>query len=244
MKSTGSVARLKSAPSVSSAVAIRPTESAGVFTDGSWLYTRNLVPGKAVYGEGLVEEAGVEYRKWDAVRSKLAAYLKRGGRVWPFRGASSVLYLGAGSGTTVSHLSDVCASGNLVAVEISPRVFRDLVSVAETRPNLVPILADAARPQSYRNHVDSVDVLYQDVAQRDQESIFLRNLDFLRSGGTGYLVVKARSIDVAAPPSEIVARARDALAKAGLEVLDVRDLAPFEVDHTLIVVRQRQAQDR
>ncbi len=233
------MASLKSASPVWLVVALRPTESAGVFTDGAWLYTRNLVPGKAVYGEGLVSEAGVEYRKWDAVRSKLAAYLKRGGRVWPFQATSSILYLGAGSGTTVSHLSDVCPRGSIVAIEISARVFRDLVSVAETRANLTPILADAAQPQSYRNHVDQVDVVYQDVAQRAQESIFLRNLGFLRPGGTGFLVVKTRSIDVTAPPAEVVARAREALVKEGLEILDVRDLAPFEVDHALVVVRKR-----
>lgn len=218
---------------------IRATESAGVFTDGVWLYTCNLVPGKAVYGEGLVREDGIEYRKWDAARSKLAAYLKQGGRVWPFQPTSAILYLGAGSGTTVSHLSDLASRGGIVAIEISPRVFRDLVGVAEARPNLIPILADASRPETYRSHVGSVDVLYQDVAQRDQESIFLRNLEFLRPGGIGYLVVKARSVDVTAPPSQIYAQARDALRAAGLEILDVRELGPFEVDHAILVVRKR-----
>lgn len=224
-------------------VPIRPTGESGVFTDGVWLYTRNLVPGKTVYGEGLAREEGIEYRKWDAARSKLAAYLKRGGRTWPFRSTSSILYLGAGSGTTVSHISDLCPEGNIVAIEISPRVFRDLVSVAETRPNLVPILADASQPQSYRSHVTRVDVLYQDVAQRDQESIFLRNLDFLRPGGVGFLVLKARSVDVAARPADVYARARDTLVRQGLEVLDLRELDPFEVDHAALVVRRRNAHD-
>ncbi len=218
---------------------IRATEATGVYTDGVWLYTRNLVPGKAVYGEGLVKDQGIEYRRWDAARSKLAAYLKRGGRTWPFRDASSILYLGAGSGTTVSHLSDLCPRGSIVAIEISPRVFRDLVSVAETRANLIPILADATQPQSYRNHVPAVDVLYQDVAQRDQESIFLRNLEFLRPDGVGFLLVKARSVDVAARPAEVYARTKDALVKKGLEVLDLRELDPFEVDHAALVVRRR-----
>ncbi len=220
-------------------MAIRGLGESGVFTDGVWLYTRNLVPGKAVYGEGLVRDGGVEYRKWDASRSKLAAYLKRGGRTWPFTGSSSVLYLGAGSGTTVSHLSDICPSGSLVAIEISPRVFRDLVSVAETRPNLIPILADASQPDSYRSHVSHVDVVYQDVAQRDQEDIFLRNLTFLRSGGVGFLMVKARSVDVAARPSDVYSHVRATLAASGLEILDLRDLDPFEMDHAALVVRKR-----
>lgn len=225
-------------------MALRSAGPAGVYTDGAWLFTRNLVPGKTVYGEGLVREGGAEYRKWDATRSKLAAYLKRGGTVWPFRPTSAVLYLGAGSGTTVSHVSDLCPEGNIVAVEISPRVFRDLVAVAETRPNVVPILADAAQPQTYRTHMTPVDVLYQDVAQRDQESIFLRNLEFLRPEGVGFLLVKARSVDVAARPGDVYARIRDELVKNGLEVLDLRELDPFERDHAVLVVRRRNALTR
>ena len=218
-------------------MAIRPTELAGVSTDGAWLYTRNLDPGHAVYGEGLVVDQGAEYRKWDATRSKLAAYLKRGGRVWPFRPTTTILYLGAGSGTTASHLSDLCPQGSVVAVEIAPRVFRDLVTVAERRPNLIPILADAAAPDTYRSHVGSVDVLYQDVAQRDQEAIFLRNLGFLHPGGVAFLVVKARSVDVAAKPADVYATARDRLSRGGCEILDLRSLDPFEADHAMIVVR-------
>ncbi len=221
-------------------MSIRPTGVEGVYTDGVWLFTRNLVPGKAVYGERLVRDADGEYRKWDATRSKLAAYLKRGGRVWPFRSSSSVLYLGAGSGTTVSHVSDVCAGGNIVAIEISPRSFRDLVSVAEDRPNLIPILADATQPKTYRGHLNHIDIVYQDVAQRDQEGIFLRNLGFLRPGGVGFLMVKARSVDVAARPSAVYSRIREALVRDGLEVLDLRELGPFETDHAALVVRKRQ----
>ncbi|HYM40641.1 MAG TPA: fibrillarin-like rRNA/tRNA 2'-O-methyltransferase [Thermoplasmata archaeon] len=218
---------------------LRPATQAGVYTDGSWLFTRNLVPGTTVYGEGLVKDGGVEYRKWDATRSKLAAYLKRGGREWPFTPSASVLYLGAGSGTTVSHISDLCPEGNIVAVEISPRVFRDLVSVAEIRPNLAPVLGDAARPATYAGHAGTVDVLYQDVAQRDQVEIFVRNAKFLRSEGVGFLMLKARSVDVAARPPDVYARAAGALRKAGLQILDTRPLDPFQEDHCALVVRKR-----
>ncbi len=216
---------------------LRETGQEGVYTDGSWLYTRNLVPGVSIYGERLVQVQGAEYRRWDANRSKLAAYLKRGGRVWPFGPASSVLYLGAGSGTTASHLSDICASGSIVAVEISPRVFRDLVGVAEPRPNLLPILGDAAQPSGYSSRVDAVDVLYQDVAQRDQEGIFLRNAGFLRPGGVGFLMIKSRSADVAAEPPAVYARIERALVDGGLEPVDRRTLDPFEADHAALVVR-------
>ncbi|MEK6987878.1 MAG: fibrillarin-like rRNA/tRNA 2'-O-methyltransferase [Candidatus Thermoplasmatota archaeon] len=220
-------------------MALRKTDHAGVFTDGSWLYTRNLVPGVSVYGEGLSREGDAEYRRWDANRSKLAAYLKRGGRIWPFEATTSLLYLGAGSGTTVSHLSDICSRGSIMAIEVSPRSFRDLVTVAERRTNLLPLLGDASQPSTYRQHVEPVDVLYQDVAQRDQEGIFLKNVDFLRPGGTGFLIVKSRSTDVAAKPADVYARIERALSDWGLQVIDVRTLDPFETDHAAVVVRKR-----
>lgn len=220
-------------------MSVRPTVHAGVFTDGAWLLTQNLVPGTAVYGEALVREGDVEYRRWDAARSKLAAYLKRGGNVWPFSPTTTVLYLGAGSGTTASHVSDLCPQGNIVAIEISPRVFRDLVRLAETRGNLLPILGDAARPDTYASRVGSVDVLYQDVAQRNQVGIFLENVRFLRSGGIGYLMIKARSVDVAARPADVYAGAMAELRRHGLEIQDERSLQPFQEDHSALVVRKR-----
>ena len=217
-------------------MAIRSTDHVGVFTDGSWLYTRNLVPGRAVYGEALRVEDGVEYRRWDAERSKLAAYLKKGGVRWPFLETTSVLYLGAASGTTASHLSDICPRGTIVAVEVSPRSFRDLVNVAEGRPNLLPILGDASRPDAYRSRVGNVDVVYQDVAQRDQEVIFLRNLSALRSEGVGFLMLKSRSVNVAARPADVYRVARETIASKGFDVLDVRPLDPYARDHAAIVV--------
>lgn len=207
-------------------------------TDGSWLYTRNLIPGRDVYGEALRKEGSVEYRAWDANRSKLAAYLKRGGAVWPLGENASVLYLGAASGTTASHLSDLCIRGTIFAVEISPRSFRDLVRLAEIRRNIIPILGDAARLGGYRSTIGTVDVLYQDVAQRDQDGIFRKNLEFLRADGSGFLMLKARSEDVAADPRKVYDHAEASLRSAGLKILDVRSLDPFAEDHAAIVTRK------
>jgi fibrillarin-like pre-rRNA processing protein len=219
-------------------VPIRSTEWDGVFTDGPWLLTRNLAPGTVVYGEALVRSGDVEYRRWDANRSKLAAYLKVGGRVWPFRGATSVLYLGAGSGTTLSHLSDICARGTITAIEISPRTFRDLLKVAEARPNVLPILGDAAKPEAYGRRMAPVSVLYQDIAQRKQAEIFRRNLEWLRPGGTGFLMIKARSEDVAAKPADVYEASKRELVSAGVRVLDRRVLAPYQEDHAVLVVEK------
>jgi len=217
---------------------IRRTEWEGVSTDGPWLLTRNRVPGVSVYGESLPREGGTEYRRWDANRSKLAAYLRCGGRVWGFRGDASVLYLGAGSGTTASHVSDICREGTITAIEISTRAFRDLLRIAETRTNLVPVLGDAAKPETYGGRLGVVDVLYQDVAQRDQAAIFLKNVEWVRPGGTGYLMVKARSEDTAGAPQRIFEAAKQELVKAGMKVLDLRTLAPYQLDHAALAVRK------
>ncbi len=102
----------------------------------------------------------------------------------------------------------------------------------------VPILGDAAKPESYRARIGSVDILYQDVAQRDQDGIFLRNLDLLRSGGTGFMMVKARSADVSASPAKVYDTTKRRLADAGVEVIDFRNLEPFQADHGAVVVRK------
>ncbi|HUK84302.1 MAG TPA: fibrillarin-like rRNA/tRNA 2'-O-methyltransferase, partial [Candidatus Acidoferrum sp.] len=72
--------------------------------DGSQrLATVNLTPGLNVYGERLVKVKGVEYRIWDAFRSKLAAAILKGVDNVPIEPGFKVLYLGAASGTTPSH---------------------------------------------------------------------------------------------------------------------------------------------
>jgi fibrillarin-like pre-rRNA processing protein len=217
-------------------VELRPLGVSRVFTDGRDLYTENLAPGRSVYGERLVPWQGREYRRWDPHRSKLAALLLKGWKILPLERSSQVLYLGAASGTTVSHISDLCAGGTVHAVEVSRRVFQKLLDVAEVRPNVLPILADAAKPDSYASTVGRADFLYQDVAQRDQASIFLRNLRFLGGEGLGMLMAKARSVDAARRPEEVYKVIGDRLREGGVDVIGVIPLEPFERDHAAIVI--------
>jgi fibrillarin-like pre-rRNA processing protein len=205
-----------------------------VFTDGQNLFTENLTPGKAVYGERLVTVRGIEYREWDPHRSKLAALLLKGWKILPLGRTSQVLYLGAASGTTVSHVSDLCPEGTVYAVEFSRRVFQKLLDLAEERHNVIPILADASKPDGYAPTVGRVGFLYQDIAQRDQVDILERNLRFLTSEGFGILFVKARSADVARKPEAVYRGAAAGLRRAGLHVLGTVPLDPFEKDHAAI----------
>ena len=72
------------------------------FKDGN-VATQNLNPGISVYGEELIQE-DVEYRIWNPRRSKLAAALLNGLGNLDLEETSKVLYLGASTGTTVSHI--------------------------------------------------------------------------------------------------------------------------------------------
>ena len=180
-----------------------------------------------VYGERILDG----YRLWDPFRSKLAALLLKGRSTRPvLASGAKVLYLGAATGTTVSHVSDIVRDGLVYAVEFSPRAMRDLVRLCERRKNIVPILADAARPDEYAFLVEPVDLVYQDVAQRSQAEIASRNCArYLMSGGDLILMLKTRSVDVTASPEAVLQAEMKNLQ--GLNLLQVMDLLPFHQDH-------------
>jgi fibrillarin-like pre-rRNA processing protein len=203
------------------------------------LATVNFAPGSQVYGEKLVNIEGVEYRFWDPYRSKLAAAVLKGMKGMPIENGSKVLYLGAASGTTVSHVSDIIGKNGIAyCVEISSRPLRDLLLVCSRRPNMVSILADAAKPNEYCSLVEQVDVIYQDVAQVEQTAILLKNVKvFLRDGGHALFMIKSRSIDVTKEPREIFREEIEKLEKE-LEVLDSKILEPYEKDHAMIFLRK------
>ena len=199
------------------------------------LLTKNLAPGRRVYNEDLVMRDGVEYRTWDPFRSKLAAGIVKGMPEELIREGDRVLYLGASTGTTASHVSDLVGPGGLViGVEFSPRVAREFVeNVARERKNVIPFVADARNPSKYS--FTQVDVVYCDIAQPDQTEIAIANCDrLLKKGGRLLLAVKARSIDVLKEPERVYEEERAKLEKAGFTILQVVDLRPFEKDHALI----------
>ncbi len=199
------------------------------------LMTRNLAPGKRVYNEELLLRGGVEYRTWDPFRSKLAAAILKGLPHDTIAEGFKVLYLGASTGTTASHVSDlVGGDGVVIGVEFSPRVAREFLEhVARERKNVIPFVADARDPSKYS--VAEVDVVYCDIAQPDQTEIAIANCArLLRKGGTLLLVVKARSIDVLRDPREVFSEERRKLEKSGFRVRGVIELSPFDKDHALI----------
>jgi fibrillarin-like pre-rRNA processing protein len=211
-----------------------------VYEDKKRIYTVNLTPGKRVYGERLVKEGGVEYREWNAKKSKLAAAILKGCPNIFMRKGSVVLYLGSSTGTTVSHVSDIVGSeGFIFAVDMAPVVMRELVFVCEGRSNIAPVLADANRPLEYADRVSAVDIVYQDIAQKNQLDIFLKNMNlFLKSDGYALLAVKARSMDITKKPVEIFSNTRKELEK-NLTVIDYRVLEPYQKDHCFFICKKQ-----
>lgn len=205
------------------------------------LATENLSPGNKVYDEQLVEFQGTEYRIWDPYRSKLAASILRGIQEVPVKEGQNILYLGAASGTTVSHISDMIGSNGMIyCIEISSRSLRDLLMVCEKRNNIAPILADATREEDYHSLVEQADLIYQDVAHPEQTNIALENSkSFLKEEGKLLVAMKARSIDVTKEPREIFRGEMEKLEKE-LEILDSKLLDPYSKDHAMILLQKSE----
>ncbi|KAI4174038.1 MAG: hypothetical protein LQ343_002602 [Gyalolechia ehrenbergii] len=220
------------------------------------LVTKNLTPGESVYGEKRIAvessspaltngEASAsvptatktEYRVWNPFRSKLAAGILGGLDEIFMRPGSKVLYLGAASGTSVSHVADIVGpAGTVYAVEFSHRSGRDLINMATHRTNVIPIIEDARHPLRYRMLVGMVDTVFADVAQPDQARIVGLNCHlYLKVGGGVVVSVKANCIDSTAAPEAVFAREVGKLRDERIKPLEQLTLEPFERDHCIVV---------
>ena len=211
-----------------------------VYEDRGRLFTLNLTPGKRVYDEQLVKQNNIEYREWDAWGSKLATVILNGCRNIFLRKDDVVLYLGSASGTTVSHVSDIVGKeGFVFAVDIAPRVMRDLIFNCEGRKNIAPVLESANHTKMLGERVSAVDVIYQDIAHKDQVEIFLKNINtFLKKDGYAIIAIKARSIDVTKYPKQIFKEVREILEKE-LTIVDYRGLEPYHKDHVMFICKNK-----
>lgn len=208
------------------------------YKDGE-IATRNLRPGIKVYDERLIQEGDEEYRIWNPRRSKLAAALLNGLEGLDLNNDSKVLYLGASTGTTVSHISDICYEGLIYAVEFSPVSMKKLVRLSQKRNNIVPLLADATKPKYYLNKVEKADLVYCDVAQEKQSELFMDNMDlFLKEDGQGLITIKARSIDVIQKPKKIFKDEAKKIKENGYSILEKIKLEPYEKDHIAFLVEK------
>ncbi|XP_044134437.1 rRNA 2'-O-methyltransferase fibrillarin [Bufo gargarizans] len=225
-------------------VIVEPHRHEGVFIcrgKEDALVTKNLVPGESVYGEKRMSvedgEIKTEYRAWNPFRSKLAAAILGGVDQIYIKPGSKVLYLGAASGTTVSHVSDLVGPEGLVyAVEFSHRSGRDLINVAKKRTNIIPVIEDARHPHKYRMLLGMVDVIFADVAQPDQTRIVALNAhNFLKNGGHFVISIKANCIDSTAAPEAVFASEVKKMQQENMKPQEQLTLEPYERDHAVVV---------
>ncbi len=215
----------------------------GIFNNGKSVYTKNLIPGKKVYGEKLVKENGTEYREWDAHRSKYCAAIKNGLTESIFHRGEHVLYLGSAEGTTVSHVSDIVGEeGSVFCIDISEIAMMKLVKLAEERANIMPIVSDAQNIKNYKETINEiageVDSLFQDISQRNQAEIFVRNADCLKKGGLGALTIKTKSISQSKGKDEVLENETELLKKA-FDIIQIVNLEPFEKHHYMVLVKKK-----
>ena len=206
------------------------------------LCTKNSNPGESVYNEKRVsvpkpDGEKTEYRVWNPFRSKIAASIVGGVENIFIKPGSKVLYLGAASGTTVSHVSDLVGEeGAVYAVEFSKRSGRDLVNMAKKRTNVVPIIEDARHPKKYRMLVPMVDVIFEDVAQPDQSRILALNADmFLKNRGHFVISIKANCVDSTKAPQHVFASEVQKMRENKFRPMEQMTLEPYERDHCVVV---------
>ena len=206
------------------------------------ILTKNIAPGESVYNEKRVsvdnKDTGdkTEYRVWNVFRSKLGSAIFNGIQNIYIAPGSKVLYRGASSGTTVSHVADLVGpEGAVYAVEFAKRMGRELVNMAKKRTNVIPIIEDARHPQKYRMLVPMVDVVFADVAQPDQARILgLNAAMFVKNRGHFVLSIKASCIDSTKPPNIVFAHEIEKLKEEKFRPVEKVSLEPFERDHIVV----------
>ncbi|MDS0257265.1 fibrillarin-like rRNA/tRNA 2'-O-methyltransferase [Thermoplasmatales archaeon AK] len=188
-----------------------------------------------VYGERLRKIHGDRYREWNPKRSKLSAAILLGLRDLPLFESTKVLYLGASTGTTVSHVADLCPEGRVYAVEKSNESFLKLLDLARSTLNVFPILEDASKPQKYGYFIEAAEFLYQDIAQRNQVQIFNEVVGYFDSIEDFFLILKVRAITSRMSERDILKTETEKIEN--LTVRQIINLNPYSIANYLIVLK-------
>jgi len=210
----------------------------GIFSINNKLATENSVLGYKPFDEELIIENKKEFRSWNPTRSKAAAAIKKGIKKFPIKKNDIILYLGAAHGYTPSFLSNVIGKNGIIyALEFSERCFQELLPLCLKYKNIVPILADARKPEIYQ-WIEKVDVVYVDIAQPDETEIAIRNCkEFLKPKGYLMVAIKSRSIDVTKSPKQVYKNEIKKLKEAGFKIVDWKTLDPLERAHAFIIAK-------
>lgn len=182
---------------------------------------------------------------WNPARSKIKAAIDNG-LSESYLNVNKLLYLGAAHGYTIAHLYEHFNDHlEIYAVEKSDEMMRAFMPVAQDLANVLPILADANSPDSFAHYVkDPVDVVFQDIAQKEQVGIFIANCKrFLDPHGIGLLALKAPAVNSTAEPAAVFAETRDRLGQEGMTIAQEVSLEPHQKHHRLYVVHPASQHD-
>ncbi|MCL4333748.1 MAG: fibrillarin-like rRNA/tRNA 2'-O-methyltransferase [Candidatus Thermoplasmatota archaeon] len=207
---------------------MRELQVPNLFEDRGNLYSQSK-DGKSIYGEQVTNRGGKYFRVFSPIRSKLSSSIRLGLKP-DIRKGDHMLYLGAGAGTTASHVSDSLSDGVIFAVEFAPVPFIKLTSISGIKENIFPILSDAQKPETFGLFIDRVDILYQDVSQPNQIDIFAKNLDHF-GAKRGILMLKTFSLRSDFSVEKEIRRIRD-----NFSVGQVKDISRFHKGHYAITV--------
>ena len=218
---------------------MKQSSISGIYKFKNKIYTENPTNcnGIKIYDEQILKYKNKEYRSWNPYKSKLSAAIHKGLNKIIISENTNILYLGAATGTTVSHLSDILKNGVIYAIEKSPFAVKKLLNLCEKRKNIIPIMADANNPEKYKTLVPQIDLIYQDISQRNQDEIFIKNIDyFLKIHCQAIIMVKARSIDVSLKPQEVYDNVMNKLKLNKIKIIEILDLSNYEKDHAAILI--------
>ncbi len=210
----------------------------GIFIKERKLLVLNPIPSYRPFNDEIVREGGKVYRVWNPRRSKAAAAILKGISEFPIKEGDKLLYLGAAHGYTCSFISNIIGERGLIyAVEFSERCFKELLPICRKYKNIIPIIADARKPELYF-WIEEVDTVYCDIADPQETEIAIRNCEeFLKSGGYLLLAIKARSIDVTMKPKEVYKKEMKKLENSNFKIIDYKPLDPLEKDHAFIIAK-------
>ena len=205
------------------------------------LATLNYSIGESHLAETRIITAQKEYRIWDPKTSKLAAALHKGLDYPASVERPIILYLGASYGNTISYLSDIYPKGIIYAVESAIEPIRQLAILSIKRKNILPLYANAGIIEGYSGIIPYADIIYMDIAQKNQVDILRKNMIFASDNTTIMLCLKARSIDVTMSPSKVFLHAKEQIREYATVIREMR-LEPYEKDHAFMILKKKVRQ--
>ena len=175
-------------------------------------------------------------KTWDAKKSKWKAAMEKGLSVSLNR-KENILYLGASTGSTISHLKDL-TSGTIFAVEKSPKMMVELMKLAKTAKNVAPVFCDARDVEEIKKRLfgEGVDILFQDIPSPDQVDILIKASDLVDKKCKILFSLKMLSIH-SGKVDRMLKKIEDRL-KTRYKIVEKTSLEPIHVGHYFFVLRK------